>query len=299
VLTQLGTPAVVAGVPKIAVVVPPVPGGEGEVDAAVLCVALELGLRDVYRANGPAGIAALAFGTESIPCVRKVVGPGSPPVQAAQIECQRFGCHTQMLLGPSESLIIADDSADVRLLAADLLNEAEHGPDSSSLLVTDSERLFEAVQAELGAQLQALPEPRRSYALSALGDNGGCVLTGDLSEAVEVANAYAPEHMQLAVREEYEEAILGRLEHAGEILVGQQTPISAANYTIGVPAALPTGGFARVTSGVTAETFLKRTSIARADAAALHSMAPAALALAAHEGFPAHAAAIRARLDPR
>jgi histidinol dehydrogenase len=297
VLTQLGTPAVVAGVPSIAVVVPPVPGGSGEVDPAVLCVARELGLRHVYRANGPAGIAALAFGTETIPRVRKVVGPGSPPVQAAQIECQRYGCHTQMLLGPSESLILADDSADVRLLAADLLNEAEHGPDSSSLLVTDSEAMLVAVQEAVSDQLMELPEPRRSYARAALGENGGCVLTADLSEAAEVANAYAPEHMLLVVREEYEDAIVGRLEHAGEILLGQNTPISAANYVIGVPAALPTGGFARVTGGVTAETFMKRISIAKASAAALAEMAPAALALAAHEGFPAHAAAVRARFE--
>lgn len=202
VLTQLGTPAVVAGVPEIAVVVPPAPGGDG-VDPAVLCVAQELGLANVYRANGPAGIAALAFGTDTIPRVRKIVGPGSPPVQAAQIECQRFGCHTQMLLGPSESLIIADESADVRLLAADLLNEAEHGPDSSSLLVTDSEDLLTAVTAALSDQLRALPEPWRGYAEAALGRNGGCVITADLAEAVDVANAYAPEHMQLAVREEY------------------------------------------------------------------------------------------------
>jgi histidinol dehydrogenase len=297
VLTQLGTPAVVAGVRSIAVVVPPVPGGSGEVDPAVLCVARELGLEDVFRVNGPAGIAALAFGTESIPRVRKVVGPGSPPVQAAQIECQRYGVHTQMLLGPSESLIIADDSADVGLLAADLLNEAEHGPDSSSLLVTDSDELLAAVQEELSRQLAELPEPRRSYAVAALGENGGCVLTADLSEAADVANAYAPEHMQLAVRAEYEEAILGRLEHAGEILLGQHTPISAANYVIGVPAALPTGGFARVTGGVTAETFLKRISIAKAGPAALERMTPTVLALAAHEGFPAHAAAVRARSD--
>lgn len=295
VLTQLGTPAVVAGVPRIAVVVPPVPGGEGEVDPAVLCVADELGIQDVFRANGPAGIAALAFGTESIPRVRKVVGPGSPPVQAAQIECQRFGTHTQMLLGPSESLILADDSADVPLLAADLLNEAEHGPDSSSLLVTDSEDLVVAVQDELASQLAELPEPRRSYAQQALGVNGGAVICLDLTEAVEVANAYAAEHMQLVVREE--ERILAQLDHAGEILLGQHTPISAANYVIGVPAALPTGGFARVTSGITAEAFLKRVSIAKADAGALERMTPAILALAEHEGFPAHAAAVRARLD--
>lgn len=297
VLTQLGTPALVAGVPEIAVVVPPVPGGEGEVDPAVLCVAQELGLTQVYRANGPAGIAALAFGTESFPRVRKVVGPGSPPVQCAQIECQRFGCHTQMLLGPSESLILADDTADVDLLAADLLNEAEHGPDSSSLLVTDSEDLLAAVQHALSEQLRSLPEPRRSYARDALGRNGGCVLVATLTEAVEVSNTYAPEHMQLVVDEEREEAVLEQLDHAGEILLGQHTPIAAANYVIGVPAALPTGGFARVTGGVTAETFLKRVSIAKADAASLREMAPTVLALAAHEGFPAHAAAVRARLD--
>ena len=102
VLVQIGTPAVVAGVPEIAVVVPPVPGGAGEVDAAVLCAADQLGIRQIFRANGPAGVAALAFGTESIPKVRKLLGPGSPPVQAAQIACQQYGCHTQMLLGPSE-----------------------------------------------------------------------------------------------------------------------------------------------------------------------------------------------------
>lgn len=295
VLVQIGTPAVVAGVPELAVVVPPVPGGAGEIDPAVLCVARELGIERVFRANGPAGIAALAFGTETIPQVRKVLGPGSPPVQAAQIACQLHGCHTQMLLGPSESLIIADDSADVALLAADLLNEAEHGPDSSSVLVTPSSALLEAVQPELARQLAALPEPRRGYAAAALGDNGGAILVADLEEAVAFTNRYAPEHMQIVARDE--EAVLAGIEHAGEILLGQSTPVSAANYVLGVPAALPTGGFARVTGGVTAETFLKKASIARATPDALAAMAPAVLALAAHEGFPAHAAAVAARSD--
>jgi len=295
VLTQLGVPAVVARVPEIAVVVPPVPGGDGEVDPAVLCIARELGITNVYRANGPAGVAALAFGTETFPQVRKIVGPGSPPVQAAQIQCQQFGCHTQMLCGPSESLILADDSADVRLLAADLLNEAEHGSDSSSVLVTSSERLLEAVQEEVARQLAELPEPRRSYAEVALGHNGGCVLTADLDEGIAVANEYAAEHMQLVVSEAIEEATVARLANAGELLIGQHTPVSAGNYTIGVPAALPTGGFAKVTSGITAETFLKRTSIAKASAEALAEMTPSILAFAEHEGFPAHAAAARAR----
>ena len=293
VLVQVGTPAVVAGVPEIAVVVPPLPGGAGEVDRSVLCAADQLGIKKIFRANGPAGVAALAFGTESIPKVRKVLGPGSPPVQAAQIACQQYGCHTQMLLGPSESLIIADDSADPRLLAADLLNEAEHGPDSASLLVTDSEALVEATQIEIASQIAALPEPRRAYAHAALGENGGAIIVADLTEAALVTNWYAPEHMQIVARDE--EAVLAMIDHAGEVLLGQQTPISLANYVIGVPAALPTGAFARVTGGVTAETFLKKVSIAKADAGALERLSPAALALAEHEGFPAHAAALRAR----
>ncbi len=293
VLVQIGTPAVVAGVPQIAVVVPPLPGGGGEVDPAVLCAADQLGIKQLFRANGPAGIAALAFGTESIPKVRKVLGPGSPPVQAAQIACQQYGCHTQMLLGPSESLILADDSADPRLLAADLLNEAEHGPDSASVLVTDSEPLIEATQRQLAAQITELPQPRRAYAYAALGENGGAIVVADLSEAALVTNWYGPEHMQIVARDE--EAVLAMIDHAGEILLGQQTPIALANYVIGVPAALPTGGFARVTGGVTAETFLKKISLAKSDADALERISPAAEALADHEGFPAHAAALRAR----
>src|SRR3954447_4440760 len=295
VLVQIGTPAVVAGVPEIAVVTPPVPGADGAVDPAVLCVARELGITNVFRANGPAGVAALAFGTESFPPVRKVLGPDSPPVQAAMIAAQLHGVHTQMLLGPSESLIIADDSADIALLAADLLNEAEHGPDSSSLLVTDSREVVDAAQAAVAAQLAELPEPRQGYARKALGENGGAVLVNGLDEAITFSNAYAPEHMQIVARDE--ERVLAGIEHAGEILLGQGTPVSAANYTIGVPAALPTGGFARVTSGVTAEAFLKRASIAKASPEALAAMAPAILALAEHEGFPAHAAAVRARLN--
>lgn len=295
VLVQLGTPAIVAGVPRIAVVVPPVPGSDGVVDPAVLVVAQELGIADVFRANGPAGIAALAFGTESVPKVRKVVGPGSPAVACAQVEVQRYGTATTMVLGPSESLVIADDSADPRLLAADLLNEAEHGPDSSSLLVTDSEVLVAAAQAEVARQLALLPEPRRSYAAAALGLNGGLILVEDMAQAAEVANAYAPEHMQIAVRDEA--AMLGRLTDAGEILVGQWTPVSAANFLIGCPASLPTSGFAKVSSGVTAETFRKRTAVARADERALARMRGSITAFTQHEGFPAHEAAVAIRFS--
>jgi histidinol dehydrogenase len=296
VLVQIGTPAVVAGVPEIAVVVPPVPGTAGAVDEAVLVTADELGLRAVFRANGPAGVAALAFGTETFPKVRKILGPGSPAVTCAQVEVQRYGVVTTMLLGPSESLIIADDSAEVRLLAADLLNEAEHGPDSSSLLVTDSPALLASAQLEVARQMDALPEPRRGYAAAALGANGGAVLVRDLTQAAEVANAYAPEHMQIAVRDE--DAVLGAIQHAGEILLGQWTPVSAANFLIGCPASLPTSGFAKVNGGVTVDAFRKRTAVARADRRSLTRMSGPILELAGHEGFPAHQAAVRIRLEP-
>jgi histidinol dehydrogenase len=293
VMVQLGTPAVVAGVQQIAVVVPPVPGSDGEVDQAVLVAASELGITEVFRANGPAGIAALAFGTETIPKVRKVLGPGSPAVACAQVEVQRFGCVTHMLLGPSESLIIADDSADPRLLAADLLNEAEHGPDSSSVLVTDSTGLLDAAQLEVARQLALLPEPRRSYAAIALGTNGGAIVVRDAHQATEVANAYAPEHMQVAVRDP--DATVARIVHAGEILIGQWTTISAANFIIGCPASLPTSGFAKVTGGITADAFRKRTAVATADQRALARMRDSVVAYTRHEGFPAHQAAVEIR----
>ncbi|NTW39832.1 MAG: histidinol dehydrogenase [Cellulomonadaceae bacterium] len=294
VLVQLGTPAVVAGVPQVAVVVPPVPGSGGVVDPAVLVVADELGLHDVFRANGPAGIAALAFGTESVPKVRKVCGPGSPPVTIAQIEVQRFGTASVMLLGPSESLVLADDSADPYLLAADLLNEAEHGPDSSSVLVTDSAELLAKVQVEVARQLADLPAPRDAYALAAL-SNGGAVLVDDMVQGAEVANAYAPEHMQLVVRDE--DAILALLHDAGEILLGQFTTVSMANFVLGCPAALPTSGYAKVSSGVTVDAFRKRTAVAKSDRAGLERMAGTVVAFCRHEGFPAHELSVTRRLS--
>lgn len=292
-LFQIATPAVVAGVPDIAIVVPPIPGGEGRVDPAVLMVAVELGIDQVFRSNGPAGIAALAFGTASIPRTVKVLGPGSPPVQIAQMEVQRYGTATVMMLGPTESMIIADQTAEPRLLAADLLCEAEHGSDSPAILVTAHEDLVDLVQGEIAEQLARLPEPRRGYALAAISQVGGAVLVEDMEQAVEFANLYAPEHLQLATSEPAE--LLPALHHAAEVLLGQNVPFSAANYTIGIPAALPTSRFARVSSGVTAESFTKKVSVARLSTRAINDLSPATLALAEWEGFPAHAAAVRER----
>jgi histidinol dehydrogenase len=292
---QLAVPAVVAGVPELTLVVPPVPGGAGEVDPAVLVVCRKLGIRRLFRVNGPAGIAALGFGTESVPRVRKVVGPGSPAVTLAQVEMQRHGVATMMLLGPTESLVIADDTADPERLAADLLIEAEHGPDSTVVLVTPSAELLDAVDVQLARQLADLPPVRAGAARASLGPNGGAVLVDDLATAVAVANEFAPEHLQVAVGAGHEDEVVDALTNAGEILVGQDTPFSAANFVIGCPASLPTSGFAHVSSGITADTFLKRTAVARADGRAAARMAASVVALAEHEGFPAHAAAARLR----
>ena len=295
---QLAVPATVAKVPTLALVVPPMPDGSGRIDPAVLVVCRKLGIDNVFRVNGPAGVAALGFGTQTIPQVRKIVGPGSPPVACAQVEMQRYGVATMMILGPTESVVIADDSADPRLAAADLLNEAEHGTDSAVLLITTSVALADAIDLELERQLATLPVARADAARAALGPNGGCVFAGDLGEAAEVANRWAPEHLQVAVGPQHETELLDALVNAGEILIGQQTLFSAGNFVIGCPASLPTGGFAHVSSGITADTFLKRTAVARADAAALARMTPSILAMSAHEGFPAHANAATQRLVP-
>ncbi|WP_041298459.1 histidinol dehydrogenase [Ilumatobacter coccineus] len=292
---QLAVPAVVAGVPELALVVPPVPGGSGEVDAAVLVVCRKLGIRNVFRVNGPAGIAALGFGTESIPQVRKIVGPGSPAVTIAQVEMQRHGVATMMLLGPTESMVVADDTADPVRLAADLLIEAEHGTDSSVVLVTTSATLADATDAELDRQIAELPDVRATAARASLGPNGGCIVVDDLDVAVTIANEFAAEHLQVAVADDQIDRVVDGLVNAGEILIGQHTPFSAGNFVIGCPASLPTSGFAHVSSGITADTFLKRTAIARADERAAARMAPSVIALADHEGFPAHAAALHLR----
>ncbi len=292
---QLGVPAVVAGVPTIALVVPPVPGGSGEVDPAVLVVCRKLGIRNVFRVNGPAGVAALGFGTESIPQVRKIVGPGSPAVTIAQVEMQRYGVATMMLLGPTESVVLADDSADAERLAADLLIEAEHGTDSSTVLITPSASLAERVERELQHQSVDLPEQRLEAVRASLGPNGGCVIVDDIETGIDVANEFAPEHLQVAVSDPEVDWVVDRLVNAGEILVGQHTPFSAANFIIGCPASLPTSGFAHVASGITADAFVKRTAVARADVTALARMSTSVLALADHEGFPAHGNAIRRR----
>lgn len=290
-LVTLLTPAVVAGVPELAVVVPPQP--DGSADPAVLVAAEQLGVERVYRCNGPAGIAALAVGTESFPRVEAVVGPGNPYVVAMQLLVQTRGVRVLGTFGPTESVVLADADADPDLVALDLLNEAEHGSDSAALLVTPSEALAHAVRGRVLGLLDRLPEPRRGYARDALTDLGGIVVVGDWDEALAFVNLYAPEHVLVHARDPW--AAAHRIRHAGEILLGPHTPFSAANYAIGVPAALPTGGGARRESGVTVLSYLKATSIAELDREGLEKLRPVVEHLGSYEGFPAHVMAVRDR----
>jgi histidinol dehydrogenase len=292
VMIHLATPARVAGVPEIVVWLPALPGGHGAVDPAVLAAAARLGVTEVYRGNGVAGIAALALGTQTIRPVRRINGPGSPGVTAAQLAVQRYGVAVGLLYGPSEALILADGSADPDLVAADLLNDAEHGPDSAALLITDDPALIDAVDARAQIRLQALPEPRRAYAAASTSVYGGAILVQNLDEGIAFVNEYAPEHLQIATADP--EALAPRIRNAGEILLGQGTPFVVANFSLGIPNTLPTGGFAHLSSAVTVHTFLKRSTVARLSPDALARLRPGVRALAMHEGFPAHVAALDA-----
>jgi len=284
-------PAVVAGVREIRVVAPP--RADGAVDEALLVACALLGVRAVYRCNGVAGVAALAVGTETIPAAPVIAGPGNPYVAAVQLQAQALGARMLAPLGPTEAVVLADGSADPRRVALDLLNEAEHGADSAALLVTDSLRLASEVAARVEELLARLPEDRRGYARAALEGFGGILLADSLDAAVAFVNEYAPEHLLVATRDP--RAILARVAHAGEVLLGQHTPFAAGNYAIGVPAALPTGGAARHASGITVLSFLKATSVAALDEAGLATVRPVVEALGRYEGFPAHVMAVRER----
>jgi histidinol dehydrogenase len=287
---MLAVPASVAGVERVVVVTPP--DAEGRCDPATLFAAGLCGIREIYRIGGVQAIAALAYGTESVPPVVKILGPGSRYVTAAKRLL--FGTvDVGLPAGPTESLVIADGTTDPRRAALDLLIEAEHGPDSQALLVTPDAKLASQVAAHVEKFANELPEPRKSYVESVFAGYGGIILTSSMEEAVEVANSIAPEHLQIAVAEPL--AILGLIRNAGEILLGQHTPFSLANYSIGANAVLPTGGAARTYSALSTRDFMKWSSIAYVTEGGYSSLKETAIALADYEGFAAHAKALRER----
>ena len=296
VMYMLATPASIAGVPRIVVCTPP--GPDGTVDPASLVAADLCGVHEIYRVGGAQAIAALAYGTASIARVHKITGPGSPYVSAAK-RLLYGTVDVGLPAGPSESILLADESADPELVARDLMIEAEHGPDSSSLLVTADRALLNAVLELLPAKIAAQPEPRQTFCRTGFMSEkgtGGLVLTDTLQNAIAFVNEYAPEHLEVHVREPF--AILPELKNVGEILIGPYTPTSIGNYCLGTNAILPTGGFAHTFSCTSVYDFLKRTGVGYLTSEGYAALSGTTRQLAEFEGFPAHAAAVTERPEP-
>lgn len=286
-------PARVAGVPEIVIVTPP--GPDGGIDAATLVAARVSSIDRVYKAGGAQAVAAVAYGTETIPRCAKIIGPGSPWVAAAK----RLVSHvidTGTPAGPSELIVLADDTADGRMAGLDLLIESEHGPDSSAYLVTWSRRVAEEALAAIPEYWAKMGEQRVSFSSAVLGGPvGGVVLARDETEAIAFVNDYAPEHLEVLSKEPFR--YLGKLHHAGEILLGEHTPVTLGNFVVGPNHVLPTSGWARTGSALSVHDFMKRTSIAYVTSAGYPELARHAHALATYEGFEAHANAVSAIRD--
>ncbi len=290
VMLMLATPAKVAGVPKIIVVTPPAP--DGKPDAAALVAAEVCGVDEVYAVGGMQAIGALAYGTETIPKVDKVIGPGSSYVSAAK-RLLYGTLDVGLPAGPSESIILTDEHVDPRLAALDLLVEAEHGPESAALLVTHSREVAEKVCEVLPEYIVELPEWRRKFVENVLSNYGGVLLTDSLEESIAFVNEYAPEHLEVLTEDPF--ITLNKITNAGEILLGSMTPIPTANYCLGLNAILPTGGFARTFSSVSVQDFLKRSGVGYLSREGYERLQATTATLADYEGFPAHAMSIRKR----
>lgn len=285
-------PATVAEVPRIVMAVPP--GRDGKVNPYVLVTAELIGIREIYKMGGAQAIAALAFGTETVPKVEKITGPGNIFVTLAK-KAVYGHCDIDMLAGPSEILIIADDGADPKYLAADLLSQAEHDPLASAILVTDSELLGNAVAAELEMQLAALP--RQEIAALSLANHGKIIIASDMETVIEMANISAPEHLEVMTKEPF--ALLPYLRNAGAIFLGAYSPEPLGDYYAGPNHILPTGGTARFYSVLNVETFMKKTSIIAYTQGALTAVGSDVIKMAEAEGLQAHANAIRVRMEKR
>lgn len=290
VMLMLAVPAKVAGVPRVVVVTPPNP--EGKADAASLVAAEICGVDEVYVVGGMQAVAALAYGTQTLPRVQKIIGPGSSYVSAAKRLL--YGVvDVGLPAGPSESIILADEHADPRLAALDLLVEAEHGPDSAAILVTHSREVAERALELLPGYIAELPEWRQGFIKNVLSNYGGVLLTSSLDESIQFVNDYAPEHLEVLTAEPF--VTLNKIKNAGEILLGPLTPIPTANYCLGLNAILPTGGFAKSFSSVSVLDFLKRSGVGYLSREGYMRLQGVTTTLADYEDFPAHAMAIRKR----
>jgi len=282
-------PAKVAGVERIAMVVPT---PRGEINAAILAAAKIAGVTEIYRVGGAQAVAALAYGTRAIASVDKIMGPGNAYVAAAKR--QVFGkVGIDMIAGPSEVLVIADSSANPAWVAADLLAQAEHGAGAQSILVTSDPRLADAVAREVDRQLAVLP--REKLTREGWEEFGAIITVASLDEAVELANRIASEHVELAVDDP--RALMPRIRNAGAIFLGHHTPEAIGDYVGGSNHVLPTARSARFASGLGVLDFVKRTSILGCDPSSLAILAPAAVTLAETEALDAHGRSVSIRLN--
>jgi histidinol dehydrogenase len=291
---MLAVPAAIAGCPVRVLCTPP--RGDGSADPAVLVAASRAGVRDVFKIGGAQAVAAMAFGTATVPAVNKIFGPGNAWVTCAKTEVSSDpdGAAIDMPAGPSEVLVIADANADPAFVASDLLSQAEHGTDSQVLLVTDSRELAERVAAELATQLARLS--RRDIAAESLG-HSRLIVVDTLATAVEVSNCYAPEHLILQCAGA--RALLDGIRNAGSVFVGPWTPESVGDYCSGTNHVLPTYGYARNYSGLGVDQFMRHMTIQELSRDGLAGIGETVTTLARLEGLDAHAAAVTIRLGGR
>ncbi|PSL42761.1 histidinol dehydrogenase [Salsuginibacillus halophilus] len=281
-------PAQVAGVKRIVMVSPP--AADGTLAPGVLVTASELGVETVLKAGGAQAVAALAYGTETVPAVDKITGPGNIYVALAKREV--FGkVDIDMIAGPSEVVVLADDRARPDYIAADMLSQAEHDEMASAILVTPSEALAQLVSTEVNRQLERLP--RQEIAQASITDYGAIYVTETMAQAVDTVNQLAPEHLE--VQTLAPEELLGRLQHAGAIFLGEHSSEPVGDYIAGPNHVLPTNGTARFSSPLNVEDFTKKSSVIRYTKEAIHRDGPDIAALARMEGLEAHARAVELR----
>ena len=287
---MLGIPAALAGVPNIALSTPA--RNNGKIGDALLYAAEISGIKQIFKIGGAQAIAAFAYGTNSVPELKKVLGPTSPYGSAAK-QLLSGVINPGMPAGPSEAIILCDETANPHNTILDVLNEAEHGPDAAGLLVTHDKTLAQHVHNELPNYINALPEPQRGWLETNMANYSGVVLTRSMQESIDFCNTYAVEHLLIKTKDP--QNIAKQIHNAGEILMGETTPSSLGNYAIGVNHVLPTGGNAHSYSCTSIWDFLKRTSLASVTEKGLRNLGDIVTTITDYEGFPAHGSVIRDR----
>jgi len=288
---MLAVPATIANCPKIFLCTPPRP--DGTADPAVLVAASRAGVKEIYKIGGAQAIAAMAYGTSTVPKANKIFGPGNAWVTSAKaiVSVDPDGAAVDMPAGPSEVLVIGDDTASAEFIAADLLSQAEHGVDSQVLFVTTDDSLASKVQQELAVQSKQLT--RKEIVAKSL-QHSRIILVNDVAMAIEVSNQYAPEHLILQIADA--RRALESVRNAGSVFVGRWSPESVGDYCSGTNHVLPTYGFAKTYSGLGVDQFMRHMTVQELSRDGLKNLADAVVCLAGLEGLDAHAAAVSRRL---